>query len=204
MPATKLDLYKLHKDEYVTPLSPALVRCKSGKYLTITGQGAPGGDVFTTRNGLLYTVAYMVKMEKKSAGQDYKVCGLEGLWWGEQGQADFLTEPRELWCWKLILRVPDFITDKDLQSALAAAKAKGRSEEIDDVRLEKINEGLCLQALHVGPYATEMHTIARMRAFAREKGLCFHGQHQEIYLSDPRRVAPEKMKTIIRLPIKRK
>ncbi len=203
MPATKLDLYKLHKDEYITPQTPTLVKCKSGKYLTIDGQGAPGGEVFTERLGLLYAVAFTIKMEKKFAGQDYKVCGLEGLWWGPQGGADFLTEPRETWCWKLILRVPDFITAQDLKAAIAAVKEKGKGDEAGDVRLEKINEGLCLQALHVGPYATEMHTLARMRAFARENGLCFHGQHHEIYLSDPRRAAPEKMRTILRLPIKR-
>lgn len=204
MPATKLDLYKLHKEEYVTPASPTLVKIKAARYLAVPGQGAPGGEVFSACVGALYAVAYTIKMDKKAGGNDYKVSGLEGQWWGTRGNPDFLSDPRETWCWKLLIRVPDFVSKQDVQAAAAAVKAKRKSEEADTVQLEKITEGLCLQMLHVGPYDTEMNTMARMRACAREQGLEFRGLHHELYLSDPHRVAPEKVKTIIRLPVRRK
>ncbi len=200
---TKLDLYKLHKDEYVTPKTPALVKVKPAKYLAFYGQGEPGGKAFTSAVGALYGVAYTLKMEKKRAGTDYRVCALEGFWWGAQGDADFLRQSRETWCWKLVIRVPDFITQKDVTSAIKQLQAKGKAAEVAQVQLEKINEGACVQVLHVGPYATETETIVRMHEFAVDHKLAFHGLHHEIYLSDPRRVKPEKMKTILRLQVKK-
>ncbi len=204
----KLDLYKLHKDEYVTPKTPALVKVKPAKYLTFEGQGAPGGDAFSSAVGALYAVAYTLKMAKKRAGTDYRVCALEGLWWGAQNGVDFLAEPRETWCWKLLIRVPDFIAKRDVTSAIQGLVAKGKSKQLApqtlaQVQLEKINEGPCVQMLHVGPYATETATIVQMHEFAVTHKLAVHGLHHEIYLSDPSRVKPEKMKTILRLPVRR-
>ncbi len=202
MPA-KLDLYKLHKDEYITPKTPALVKVGPAKYLTFEGQGAPGGEAFSSAVGALYGVAYTIKMEKKRVGNDYRMCGLEGLWWGAQNGVDFLAQKRETWCWKLLSRVPDYITQKDLTGAIEQLLAKGKGKEVGQVRMEKINEGPCVQVLHVGPYAAENTTIVRMHEFAVAHKLAVYGLHHEIYLSDPRRVKPEKMKTLLRLPVKK-
>jgi len=202
MPAApKLDLYKVHKDEYVTPKKPVLVQTKRAKYLAITGHGAPAGEAFQKAVGALYNVAYTLKMAKKFAGRDYKVCNLEGLWWGEKEAENFAAQPPDTWNWKLIIRVPDFISAKDLKDAVATLKEKSKPPEVADVKLEALDEGECVQMLHVGPYGNECETISQMRALAAEKGLSCHGLHHEIYLSDPRRVAPERLRTILRLPV---
>jgi hypothetical protein len=200
MPTTaKLDLYKVHKSEYVTPKEPMLIQTKRAKYLAFTGRGAPAGEAFQKAVGALYNVAYTLKMAKKFAGQDYKVCNLEGLWWGAKEAEDFALQPPDTWNWKLLIRVPDFISAKDLKDTIAALKEKGK--ETADVKLETLAEGQCVQMLHMGPYSTEGETISQMLALAAEKGLSCHGLHHEIYLSDPRRVPPERLRTILRLPV---
>jgi hypothetical protein len=203
MAAAKLDLYVLHKDEYITPKTPQFVKIKSAKYLAIIGKGEPGGEVFTAKLGALYNVTFTIKMAQKFAGNDYKVCKLEGLWWTDKSNYAFGTVPRNEWNWKLMIRTPDFITERHLKDAAASLLAKGKSADVSEVQLEKINEGLCVQMLHIGPYDEESASIAMMKAFAEQKGKTFHGLHHEIYLSDPRRVAPKKLKTILRMPVRK-
>jgi hypothetical protein len=198
----KLDLYKLHQADYATPKTPAMVEIKPAQYLTITGRGEPGGELFSERLGALYNVTFTIKMEKKFAGQDYAVCKLEGLWWGDQDKNDFFGEPREKWNWRLIIRTPDFITQKDLKEAVAKLKGHGKSDLVGDVKLEKIKEGKCVQMLHLGSYTDETRTISLMKEFMRERNLAVNGLHHEIYLSDPRRMKPDKLKTILRQPVK--
>jgi len=178
-----------------------LIRTKRAKYLTFTGRGAPAGEAFQKAIGALYNVAYTLKMAKKFAGRDYKVCHLEGLWWGEKQSENFDSGPRDTWNWKLIIRMPDFISAKDLKNTIVALKKRGKPQETADVKLETLEEGRCVQMLHVGPYGNEGETISQMLALAAEKGLSCHGLHHEIYLSDPRRVAPERLRTILRLPV---
>lgn len=197
---TKLDLYKLHRAEYVMPKKPVLVHIKPAQYLAIGGQGAPGGDRFTACLGALYAMAFTIKMTRKFAGkQDYAVCKLEGQWFFDRDPAAI---PRDEWKWKLLLRTPDFIPSSDLDRAATTLLRKGKEPEVKQVELETIKEGQCVQMLHVGPYDRESETIERMRAFAAEKGLSFSGPHHEIYLSDPRRVPPERLKTILREPVR--
>lgn len=203
MATEKLDLYVLHKDEYITPKTPQLVKTKPAKYLAITGKGEPGGDVFAAKLGALYNVAFTIKMTQKFSGTDYKVCKLEGLWWGNKNKPDFTDEPKSAWNWKLLIRTPDFINAQHLKTAVSGLREKGKSTEVSEVQLEKLNEGLCVQMLHAGPYDEERKTIASMLTFAEKAGLAFHGLHHEIYLSDPRRVMPKKLKTILRMPVRR-
>ena len=199
----KLDLYKLHKAEYAATRKPALVELKPATYLAIAGQGAPGGEAFTASIGALYGVAFTIKMTRKFAGkQDYAVCKLEGQWWTEP-DSDFGKLPPEQWRWKLLIRTPDFISEADLRQAVAVLLKRGKGEDVKRVRLESLAEGPCVQMLHVGPYDKECETIAVMQTFAQKKGLEFSGKHHEIYLSDPRRVPPERLKTILRHPVRR-
>jgi hypothetical protein len=132
----------------------------------------------------------------------YTVSKLEGLWWTELAGREFLETPREKWNWKLMIRTPPFITEKEVAGAKAKLLAKGKPREIAGVNLETLEEGQCVQVLHLGPYEAESATIARTREAAGKKGLKFHGLHHEIYLSDPRRVAPAKLRTILRRPVK--
>ena len=197
--SAKLDLYKKHSAEYVTPKKPVLLDVGAAQYLAIEGKGEPGGSVFTESVGALYNVAFTIKMTKKFAGEDYAVSKLEGLWWeDEPGTA--LKDPRK-WNWKLMIRTPDFIRKSDLSAATKALLAKGKPARVADVQLEKIKEGKCVQVLHVGPYTEEAKTIALMHDIAAEAGYTPSGKHHEIYLSDPRRVVPERLRTILRQPV---
>ncbi|MHC4093339.1 MAG: GyrI-like domain-containing protein [Planctomycetota bacterium] len=199
--AQKLDLYKKHKAEYAATKTPQLLTVKPASYLTITGQGEPGGEVFTAKIGGLYAVAFTIKFARKAAGRDYAVCKLEGQWWGT-GKGNFADQPRDQWKWKLLIRTPSFITKQDLAKAVKELLDKGKGPEVTEVNLETIEEGSCVQMLHVGPYDTEGETVAAMKDFAKQSGFSFHGRHHEIYLSDPRRVAPERLRTILRQPVR--
>ena len=200
----KLDLYKQHRHEYVaSKKAPSLVEVSPASYLAIAGRGEPGCDEFVACVGALYSVAYTIKMTRKFAGLgDYKVCSLEGQWWAE-GQGEFFDQPREQWCWNLLIRTPHFIEARDLDKAKQDLAAKNKPREFNDVRLETLEEGLCVQILHAGPYSDEPRAIAAMRRFAKQKGLRFEGLHHEIYLSDPRRVPPERLRTILRNPLRK-
>ena len=198
----KLDLYKLHKTEYAATRKPALVELKPAAYLAISGQGAPGGEEFTTSIGALYGVAFTIKMTRKFAGkQDYAVCKLEGQWWAEP-ESDFGKLPPDQWRWKLLIRTPDLIGEADLRQAVAVLLKRGKGEDVQRVRLESVTEGLCVQMLHVGPYNKAHEAVALMNTFAEKKGLAFSGKHHEIYLSDPRRVPADRLKTILRHPVR--
>lgn len=197
--ADKLDLYRIHKDEYATPRKPALVRIKTAQYLAIDGQGEPGGERFTAAIGALYGMAFTIKMTRKFAGlQDYAVCKLEGLWFFD---GDAREIPKTQWRWTLMIRTPDFVSARDLTAAVATLLKRGKPREVEEVRLESITEGECVQMLHVGPYDREHESIAAMRALAEAKGLSLKGPHHEIYLSDPRRVPAERLRTILRVPV---
>jgi hypothetical protein len=200
-PAEKLDLYKLHKGEYLAPKKPMLVEIKPANYLTISGQGGPGGETFTSRIGALYGMAYTIKMTSKAAGRDYVVCKLEGLWWSDDPTCDFAKVPKDKWQWKLLIRTPDFVDKQDLRQAAQVLTKRGKSANVELVALETIDERLCVQMLHVGPYDKEGATIRAMNSFAEAQGLVLHGLHHEIYLSDPRRVVPERLRTILRHPV---
>jgi hypothetical protein len=199
---TKIDLYKLHKQDYVTPKKPVLLTIKNATYLAIAGQGEPGGPSFTDKIGTLYGVAFTVKMTRKFGGaQDYAVCKLEAQWRGANGQDDFMPLPKSQWCWKLLIRTPDFVKQQELDKAIAVLLSRGKSPLVQEVRLESFVEGPCVQMLHVGPYDRECESIAMMKDFAARNGFNFQGRHHEIYLSDPRRVPPERLRTILRCPL---
>jgi len=201
----KLDLYKQHKDQYVTPKKPVLVTMAEATYLTISGRGAPGGPEFTEKIGALYGAAFTIKMTRKFAGQqDYVVSKLETQWWLDGENCDFANAPKEKWNWRLMIRTPPFVAQKELAEAARKLIEKGKAPGADQVKLESVTEGLCVQMLHVGPYEEERRSISVMSAFVEQQGLALHGRHHEIYLSDPRRIAPEKLKTILRLPVRKK
>jgi len=201
MGTQKIDLFKMYKSEYFAPKDPTLLETGPARFLTIDGMGEPGGEEFTKRVGALYAVAFAIKMAKQDSGQDYVISKLEGLWWGVRGPGDFSTEPMSDWNWKLMIRTPDFVSEEDLDEAIAACQVKKKVLEVAKVTLENLHEGRCVQVLHVGPYSEAGKTIARMNELVKEKGLSFHGLHHEIYLSDPRRVPPDRLRTIFRMPV---
>jgi len=170
------------------------------KYLSISGRSAPATEPFYRAIGALYNVAFTIKMARKFAGQDYTVNKLEGLWQVDSPTGEW-SAPDNVWTWELLLRVPPFVNEKELRSTIDQLIAKGKDVAVKDVKLVEYTEGECVQMLHVGPYSAEQATIAKMREFAEFAGRRFTGRHHEIYLSDPRRVAPERLRTILRNPI---
>jgi hypothetical protein len=196
----KLDLYKQFKSEYVTPKDPVFVVVGPAQYLSITGRGAPGGDNFRAHVGALYTVAFTLKMAEKLAGHDYKVCHLEGQWWTDDG-SDFRTRQPKEWQWRLLIRVPGLITQKELDDAIETVVRKKKEPLPTLVTIEKLTEGRCVQMLHVGPYAEEKTAVTKMEQMVQREGLHLHGPHHEIYLSDPNRVPSQRLRTIVRYPV---
>ncbi len=153
--------------------------------------------------GLSYTLKFMLKKRKTNA-IDYPVMALEGLWWVEDGFFDITV--KDNWFYTLMIMQPEVITKKLFEEAREQVrKKKGDSEMLSKARLAHFEEGLCVQTMHIGPYTTEPPTIERMREFMKENGLKDNvgpnGKHHEIYLSDPRRVSPDKMKTVLRHPV---
>jgi len=196
----KLDLFKEHQSEYVQAKEPVFLVVGPAKYLSITGRGAPGGEQFKAHVSALYAVAYTLKMAEKFAGHDYKVCHLEGQWWAEGG-TDFRSHQPKEWEWRLLIRIPDFIAQNELDDAIKSVMAKGKAALAGQVRMEDLTEGRCVQMLHVGPYAEEKSAVEKMQHVVEGNGLHLRGPHHEIYLSDPNRVPPERLRTLLRYPI---
>ena len=200
-PHEKVDLFKLHKSEYVKPKKPASIEVGGARYLVVDGVGGPGGAVFQERIGALYGMAYTVKFNSKFAGRDYAVGKLEALYGFDAAQPDPEKVPREEWRWRMLMRVPEFVTEKNLATARKMLREKGKEGDFDAVRLETIEEGRCVQVLHVGPYEDVHLTMQAIGEFCDGQGLEPHLWQHQIYLSDPRRIPPERLKTIVRQPV---
>jgi hypothetical protein len=149
--------------------------------------------------GISFTLKFMSKLRKANP-IDYRIMALEGLWWNEDGMEDF--ERKEGWHWTLMMLQPEHITEAMFDDAVSSLRKKrGEIPALHLIRFEPFHEGKCVQILHVGPYDLETMTLARMKDFARKQGYRFHGKHHEIYLRDPRRAKPEKLRTVLRRPI---
>ena len=207
----KLDLKKELEHLYVPSAKKVeIVRVPTFGFVTTDGQMEPGETPETSpafQNalralyGISYTLKFMSKLRERNP-IDYTVMALEGLWWVDSGEFDFnVAEP---WKWTLMIMQPKHITDKMYQEALQQFEKKKASPALSQVRFEAFSEGRCIQTLHIGPYSEEPQTINRMKAFAQEKGYVYCGGHHEIYLGDPRRAKPEKLRTVLRHPVERR
>lgn len=206
----KIDLKKELKFLYSPSAKKVeLVEVPAFKFIMIDGDIEPGQGPGTSPGfqqamqalyGASYTLKFMARLNKENP-IDYPVMALEGLWWVEDGQFD-ITRPGN-WKYTVMILQPDMVTPEMFAEALAQLRKKKPSPSIDQLRLENFHEGLCVQTMHVGPYADEMMTIAKMDAYAGEQGLTMHGKHHEIYLGNPLRADPAKLKTILRHPVRR-
>jgi hypothetical protein len=175
----------------------------SRRYFAIEGEGEPAGEVFTAAVGALYGASYSLHFLLRNRGIEAPVGHLEGLW--ESDAPDWLLGPPTAnpgtWRWTLLIALPDDATDEDVASAMAVARRRRPSPLDSRLTVMTIHEGACVEAMHVGPYATEPETIELMRAATEAAGLRPHGAHHEIYLGDPRRSAPERLRTVLRHPV---
>ena len=200
----KLDFKKDFKELYNPPAKEVvLVEVPRLSYLMIDGTGNPNtSPQYREALEALYTVSYTLKFMLKRSGElDYSVSPLEGLWWSDN-MDDFILANKDNWKWTMLIRQPEQVTPALLTEALAQAEKKKDLPNLRQVRLESLDEGLAAQIMYFGPYAEEGPTIQRLHIFIQEKGYSLAGKHHEIYLSDPRRSAPEKLRTIIRQPVK--
>jgi hypothetical protein len=197
----KLDLRKQLKHLYNPSASePALIDVPPMTFACIEGRGDPNGPEFAAATGALYAFSYTIKfLVKKERAIDYPVMALEGLW-SVEGKADFAMgdyKKRDAWLWTLMIMQPEAAAPDLWPVALEQAARRG-TPSLERLRFERVHEGRSAQIMHIGPYSTEPATVTRLHAFIRAQGLRPRGRHHEIYLGDPRRSAPEKLKTVLR------
>jgi hypothetical protein len=176
------------------------------QFLMVDGHGDP--NVVQEYQGAveaLYAVAYKIKFaSKKQLGKDYVVPPLEGLWWADDIDAFTTARDKSKWDWTMMIMTPDWITPDMFAEALEQVRSGKNPTALDGVRLERYHEGLSVQTLHIGSYDNEGPTLKKLHEeFIPQNGYAENGKHHEIYLSDPRRVAPEKLKTVLRQPIRK-
>ena len=189
---------------YQPPVDPVLIEVPSFEFVMIDGSGDPRTSPdYQAAVAALYAVSYPVVIALKKAGRpELKVRPLEGLWWADNLSVfQPASEDRASWRWTMMIRQPDDVPGEVYDAAVAKmAKKLGRAVAAR-VRTERFEEGLCAQLMHRGPYAGEGPDIARLHDFAAAQGFRLRGRHHEIYLSDPRKSAPEKMRTVLRHPV---
>lgn len=173
------------------------------RYLMVDGTGDPNtSTAYTQAVESLYPIAYKLKFASKQIGRDYVVPPLEGLWWADDLTSFTDHRDKSLWHWTLMLMIPRWLDDGDALQAKEAAQASKNLPAADKVRIEVLDEGQCVQTLHVGTYDDEGPVLKSMHEdFIPKHGLQMTGKHHEIYLGDPRRVTPEKLRTILRQPV---
>jgi hypothetical protein len=192
------DFAKTLKDLYTAAPKVKEVAADNGTFFAVDGVGAPGGEAFQQAVQALYNVLYTVKFTLKLAGTlDFKVGKLECLYLSDPKQT-----PMHQWKWRVLVRVPDEVAAKDLAQAKKAVREK-KGIDASQVKRLRWKEGRALQLLHVGPYEAVGSAYERLDAYAKEQGLAIHCAAHEIYLNDPRRTPHAKLKTIVRLPVKR-
>lgn len=206
------DFKKEFREFYLPKDRPEIVTVPRMNYIAVEGKGDPnqeGGD-YQRAVGVLYAVAYTLKMSYKSGYPiegffEYVVPPLEGFW-RQEGREDIDCGDKSSFLWTSVIRLPDFVTRENFAWAVETASRK-KKLDCSSAKFLTVEEGLCVQAMHQGPFDTEAETIAKMDAFLRERGcagdLSEARLHHEIYLSDARRVPPEKWRTVIRHPVKK-
>ena len=180
-----------------------IVQVPKWNYLMIDGEGNPNtSKSFQDAIEVLYPLSFALKfmIKKGEVGIDYGVLPLEGLWWTDD-MSSFSVDDKDAWKWTLMIMQPDFITEELVQKAIAQVRAKKNPALLPLVRFESFEEGKSAQIMHIGPFSEEGPTIEKVHSFIEKNGSQRRGKHHEVYLSDIRRAAPEKWKTIIRQPM---
>ena len=205
------DFKKEYKEFYLPKQTPSIVNVPKMNYIAVRGKGNPNDEdgEYKQAIGLLYGIAFTIKMSKKGNHQidgyfDYVVPPLEGFWW-QDGVIGVNYADKDSFQWISVIRLPDFVTEDDFRWALKEASAK-KKEDFSKVEFFSYEEGICVQCMHIGPYDDEPATVLRMHEFMEQEGyeldITDRRMHHEIYLSDARKTVPEKLRTVIRHPIK--
>ncbi|MEZ4552537.1 MAG: GyrI-like domain-containing protein [Dehalococcoidia bacterium] len=203
MTLSKVDFKRDAPRCYAPPRRPVLVEVPRFQFLALDGCGEPEGTPdFEAAVALLYTASYMLKFGlKRTLGFDWVVAPLEALW-AQTADDPFVAGPVLDPSWTLLIRQPDEVTAADLERVRTRAPGGFAGDLAGRLRLEAITEGLCAQVMHVGPYVTAQSSVEALRAFVADRGLVACGRRHEIYLSDPARTAPERLRTVLRQPVR--
>ncbi len=199
----KIDLKKTEKQFYAPKKEPAIVEIPRMNFLMVDGKGDPNtSQEYTDAVQVLYSLSYTLKfyIKHNNLGSDYTVLPLEGLWWIDDMEK-FKTAKKDDWLWTAMIRQPDFITQEQINTAIDLVRKKNNPTKLESVRFKSFTEGSVVQVMYIGPYSDEGPTIEKMHQFAVDNGYRLRDKHHEIYLSDPRRAKPEKLKTVIRQPV---
>ncbi|MFA5801986.1 MAG: GyrI-like domain-containing protein [Thermoleophilia bacterium] len=201
--AARIDLIRELKGLYKpSAKKPAIVDVPGMNFLMVDGVGDPNDNQFQEACNALYGMSYTLKfMLKKHGRPDYRVMPLEGLWW-MAGTRDFDMSRRDEWKWRAMIVQPDPVTADDVKQTRAELREKKDPRALPKVKFKDFAEAKAVQIMYIGPYSEEGPTIQMLHQFAADSGFKLAGKHHEIYLGDPRRSAPEKLKTIIRQPVK--
>lgn len=206
-----IDLKKENKELYnPSAKEVSIVDVPEMNFLIIDGEGDPNiSQEYQDSIEALFSVSYKVKfISKKENSQDYVVMPLEGLWWVEN-MKEFTVQDKSGWKWTAMIRQPDFITKDMIKKAVQEVEKKKKLPALSRIKFQSLHEGLSVQIMHIGPYSQEGPTVEKLHNFIEEKGYEFNGslpgkKHHEIYISNILRTKPEKLKTIIRQPMKRR
>lgn len=201
---SKFDYKKALKDLYFPSVNKLVfVDIPPLNYLMIDGHGDPNtSSEYQEICNALYSMAYTAKFALKKSGFDFVVPPLEGLWWMEN-MAEFSPETKDRWDWTMMIMMPETVTRELVESARSDLAEKKPLTFLSSLRFQTYHEGLCVQTMYIGAYSDEGPTIANMHVFIAEQGYEPNGKHHEIYLGDPRRNPPEKLKTVIRQPVRK-
>ncbi|OEK05982.1 hypothetical protein BFP71_07240 [Roseivirga misakiensis] len=201
MTLEKLNLQQAYPEYYKATTKPKIVNLEPYNYITISGVCAPEDQKFISSVEEIYGLAYHIKFISKANDLDFVVPKMEGFWW-VTGELPFEDTPRQDWHWKIMFRMPDFVGKTEFDLALNQLIAAGKATNEHDYVFEEIHEGLSAQVLHIGSYDQEAETLEKLYEFIEREGYQIAGYHHEIYLSDPRKTAKEKLKTILRYAIR--
>jgi len=202
----KIDFKKKFKELYNPPRKPVIIDIPKFQYVMIDGSGYPGtSQEYQDAMASLYPVAYTLKFKlKKAEILDSVVMPLEGLWWAKDMSTFLDSARKDEWLWTSMIMQPFEVTKTHYDEAIMEVKEKKNPIALSKMRLEVYTEGTSVQVMHIGSFSEEGPIIEQMHQFAFDQGYDLHGKHHEIYLSDPRRTPEEKLRTVIRQPIKKK
>ena len=205
----KLDLTKSYKTYYTAKKKPELLIVEKTQFISIVGEGDPSEKAYADKIQALYATAYAIKFICKELDQDFVVAKLEGLWSFDENKYKNISMndapskvPRSEWSYRMLIRMPDFVTKKQIKSAIEGVLVKKKIQLANDIEFYEMNEGRVVQMLHIGPFSNEPETLAQMEEFIKKNNFIKNGLHHEIYLSGINKTEPEKLKTILRAPVK--
>lgn len=197
----KVDLKKECSQNYKAGKLPEMVDVSEGKFLSLSGIGAPEDALFLESLAAIYAVAFRVKKQYQQIGCDFVIPKLECFWWVES-DVSFDKTPRKEWFWELLIRMPEFVEASEVDDCIVEVIRKKNISLANEVYLKKITEGKSVQIMHIGSYEEEKPSIDKMLEYVAIEGLEISGHHHEVYISDPRNTPTERLKTILRYAVK--